>query len=218
MEVVLTTEISFSNQFRDLFKRQCYEKYVFDILNKSNKLFYDKQFVKSSSEANGECDFTDKNGLKYDVKLLINTQQGELIGQKKNELELWINEMRKESSEFSDCIRQGGLTNIRNTKLYGIMYSVMGKFAPDENAILFCPFPLVNEIEGSVFLQFATDYLQAVYNQLKKENVVGTRETYFIYPSMQKNIFVLRNADSRAREYIDASELEEYFSFNTLID
>jgi len=218
MGVVFRTELCLSEQFRDLFKRQRYETYILGILNKSNKLFRDKQFAKSPSEANGECDLTDQAGLKYDVKLLIDTSQGEMIGQRKNEIVLWINDMLEESSEFSDCIKQRDLSNISNTKLYRIMCSLMTKFASDEAAILFCPFPIVNDVEGSIFLQFATDYLQATYDKLKEQNAIGARETYFIYPSMEKDIFVLRNADSRVREYIETHELGEYFSFYTIMD
>lgn len=120
MGIILRTELCSSEQFRDLFKRQRYEKYVLTIINKSNKIFYNRQFTKSQSEAKGECDFIDQAGSKYDVKLLIDSSQGELIGQRKNEFDLWINEMLKESNEFSECIKQRDLSIISNTKLYSL--------------------------------------------------------------------------------------------------
>lgn len=62
---------------------------------------------------------------------------------------------------------------------------------------------------------FVTDFLQAVVNELKEE--INTCEVaYFLYQSMEKWIMVLRNANTKAREYIESPEIAEYISFDTV--
>ena len=100
-------------------------------------------------------------------------------------------------------------------QLYRILKKRLSSVKADEVAILFCPYPVVNDYQHAVFMQFATDFLQAVVNELEEE-ISACRGAYFLYPSMEKGILVLRDASTRAREYIDAPEIAEYISFDTV--
>ena len=72
----------------------------------------------------------------------------------------------------------------------------------------FIPFPIVDEHKDSIYLQFATDNLQAVYDQLKREGIIEKRRVYFIYPSGDLHEYVLRD-ETGNREYIKCGEVDE---------
>ena len=59
--------------------------------------------------------------------------------------------------------------------------------------------------------QFGLDYIQAVYDQLLADGLIKN-DVYFIYPSTEKDIYVLRDGDFH-REYIEVPELSEFISF-----
>ena len=92
----------------------------------------------------------------------------------------------------------------------------MASVEADENAIFFIPFPIVDEYKGSIFLQHTTDFLQAVYQQLVDDYLVGNRLVFFIYPSGDPHEYVLRDADGR-REYITCDELDDFIKYETRI-
>jgi len=50
------------------------------------------------------------------------------------------------------------------------------------------------------------------YDRLVEDGVVGNRIVYFIYPSMDSHVYVLRSA-SRAREYIRCDKLDDFIRF-----
>ncbi len=156
--MTLYTTITVSDEFRNFIKRQNYEQYVYAIVNKSTKIFREVSFTKIEEQSHGECDFIDSHGIKYDVKLLFNQQQGQLIGNPKNTLIQWIQKMENEKTEFSKSITERDLSYVESTKLYMIMRERIQSLEADENAILFIPYPIVQDLESSIFLQFATDF------------------------------------------------------------
>lgn len=208
------TIVVIDESFRSLIKEHNYEKYLHTIINKSQLVFRGLKFKHIDNQAHGESDFIDSNGKKYDAKLLFDKKQGALIGDSKNEFEKWLREMQDEKTEFGECIRKRNLSIIDDTKLYKIMKARLASVKPDENAIMFIPFPIVDEYKNSVFLQLATDFLQAVYDKLEDDKLVGNRKLYFIYPSGEPQEYVLRNTD-HMREYICCEELEDFISFES---
>lgn len=146
------------------------------------------------------------------MKLLIASKQGELIGQRKNELDLWVKSMMDESAEFSSCIIKRDLSLVSETKLYSIMESVLKKFKEGEIPVLFIPYPVILDAPECTFLQFTTDFLQATYDIYIEKHAISGKTVFFIYPSVKKNVYVLKNAETRVREYIFVQELESYFS------
>ena len=84
----------------------------------------------------------------------------------------------------------------------------------NENAIFFIPYPIVDEYKGSYFGLIATDFLQAIYNDLVEKGLVGSRKLYFIYPSGAPHEYVLRDTEIN-REYIKCEELDGFISYDT---
>lgn len=209
------TTVKHSDAFRDLFKRQEYEKYILTIINRSDKIFRGLSFESVPEQSAGQCDFIDNHGAKYDAKLLFDKEQGQLIGDPKNDVQQWIEAMQDEKTEFGESIRRRDLTFVDNTRLFGIMKKRVESLKNDENGIMFIPFPIVDDFKGSIFLQLATDFLQATFDRLKDQNCVGTRRIYFIYPSSNPHEYVLRN-ENRIREYIICPELKDFISFSTV--
>ena len=215
MAIKFRTVVTISDSFRDILKRQRYEEIVLTTINKSRSLIKNLPLSKVVEQSNNEPDFLDAVGSKYELKLLLDSKQGALIGERKNDLHEWINSMMNECGEFSDCIKNRSISNVKNTQLYSILKNRLLSVKSDEIAILFCPYPIVNDYRESIFLRHATDFLQAVVNELESE-INACLGLYFLYPSMEDGIMVLRDAKTMEREYIDAPEIAEYISFNTV--
>lgn len=211
----LYTMITFSDAFRDLIKAHNYEKYILSIINKSTIIFNGNSFELIEEQSNGESDFVDNYGRKYDAKLLFDKKQGQLIGDSKNSIQQWIEVMVKEKIEFGESINRRDLTYVEKTKLYRIMQERVASLKENENGILFIPFPIVEDVNGGVFFQLATDFLQATYDRLREHGNIGKRRIYFIYPSMSPHKYVLRN-ENRIREFIVCPELKDIISFETV--
>ena len=91
------------------------------------------------------------------------------------------------------------------------------KDRPDENIIFFIPYPIVYSESTSVFGQFASDYLDALYEELEKEVNLESREIFIIYPASEKNQFAIRTMKKTIVEYVYYEGMEEYFSYETMI-
>lgn len=215
MSITFQTVVTFSDGFRDVLKRQRYEEIVLATINKSQSLIGNLPLSRVIEQSNNESDYLDAKGKKYDVKLLLDSEQGSLIGERKNDLRKWLYSMMNECGEFYDCIRSRDMDIVRNSRLYDILKKRLLSIRADEVAILFCPYPVVNDYQHGVHMQFATDFLQAVVNELEEE-INACQGVYFLYPSMDKGIMVLREANTKAKEYIKAPEIEEYISFDTM--
>ena len=126
----------------------------------------------------------------------------------------WFNSMQDEIAEFSNAVQERNMEYVKGTKLYAVLKERLDSVKEDENVIFFIPYPIVFDTKSSIFLQFTTDYLQATYNQLKEENLIGERRIFFIYPSMESSIYVLRD-ENYHREYIKCSELDDLVVFET---
>lgn len=210
--------MTISRDFRDMIKESRYERLVNAILNQSTVIITDTPLIHIDSQPDGEPDFIDTKGNKYDVKLLFDSKQGELVGARRFDIKNWIESMMDESAEFSEYIYKRGEYDLSFTTLYSIMKDRITSLKEDEIGVLFCPFPIVNDKKGSIFMQHATDFLQAVYEKLVDENVVTCNDVLFLYPSMEKDVIVLRNGNTRTREYINTTELSKYISFDTIVE
>lgn len=216
MSITFRTFATISDSFRDLFKRQQYEKLVLNVLNQSVKLIPNLPLIPEREQSHGQCDFKDQIGTKYDVKLLLDNKQGALIGDRKNDLLEWFKSMIDETTEYSESIRRRDLSFVSSTKLYKLMDERLKNVEPDEIAILFIPYPVVNDSQGSFFMRLSTDFLQAVYNKLAENNLILCKSVFFIYPSMTPNTVVLRNAQTRERDYINIPEMSDYIYYEMI--
>ena len=200
------------DSFRDLIKNRRYEEYVFLIISRAQHIFQGKSFRENDSQAHGECDFVDSIGEKYDAKLLIDEKQGKLIGERKNDIMDWIRDTIREINEYSQILPCQDYSFIPSTRLYSIMKERLASLKEDENALFFSPYPLVPDTQYSKWIQFGTDFLDAVYRSLKENGLVGDRKVFFIYPSHDTDYYVLRNAEL-GQESIYVPEMKPFISF-----
>ena len=56
----------------------------------SKEIFSGVSFEHITDQSHGESDFVDSNGQSYDVKLLFDKKQGELIWSEKNDIKEWL--------------------------------------------------------------------------------------------------------------------------------
>lgn len=208
--------VSIAESFRRIIQSGDYERIILGILNRSVKIFGGKQFQHIDNQPNGQPDYVDNEGQKYDVKLVLDKKQGQLIGDNKNDFRKWITAMIKERGEFESSIVRRDLSLTRKTKLYRIIRERLETIKPDEVAILFFTFPIVSDEEGCIHLQLATDFLQAIYQCMVEDGLAIERKLYFIYPSLIRHIYILRSSDRR-RESIRCEEMGEYISYDTQI-
>lgn len=213
----LQTNVIISNEFKKCIQSGNYEKIVLNIMNSSIKLFPNK-YIHISKQSNGECDFVDSiTSEKYDAKLPINKQQGELIGSNNSNFEKWLMSMQEEAGEFAQYINNRGRDfDIKTLKLYQIMADRISAVNQNENIIFLFPYPIVYEQEPFIFGQFASDILSAIFKELKENNIVRERKIYAIYPAMTENV-VVRSLNTGIREFITNNELKNYIDYETRI-
>lgn len=206
-----------SDNIIELFRNHTYEKYVLDIMNKSSTVF-PGTYCEVIEQAHGECDFIDiKEQIKYDAKLPFLSKQIQMLTSGENHAPMireWILQMMDEASDYDPiAMRDNPDYDISNTKLYKIMKNAIEKDKPDENIIFFLPYPMVLSISDSTLLQFAGNYLSAIYNKLRTDINLNGREIFVIYPASKKNQFALRKLSSYYIEYINYNKFEPFFSY-----
>lgn len=202
------TKYVFSDDYIKLLQKR-YECYVLLLMNKS-KVVFPNTYSAITNQSHGECDFIDTiTNEKYDAKLPFTDKQVKLLvsGKKHSPLfKEWFDELYKEIAEFnlmSDF-------NVRETTLYKIIYKMIIRDNSDENIIFFFPYGVILDSKDSVFIQFARDLFTDIYDGLK--DFIGSRKVYVIYPSSEKNYFVVRNIENYYREYIECEQIGNYFT------
>lgn len=205
-----------SNDFIELFNKNNYEKYVLEIMNNS-KIIFPNSYIEVSNQSQGQCDFIDSvTNEKYDAKLPFLPEQVRLLtdGKKhKPEIEKWIFELQKESTEYNPLAYRDDPQYLENIKLYKIIKMQVQKDKEDENIVFFLPYPITISLEGSFFFQSLSDFISVILNNLKEVVQMGCRNIFIIYPSSKKNSFVLRSTrDVNNKEYVTYDGMEKYFS------
>ena len=214
--MIIKSEFKISNDLLALFNKNNYEAYVLDIMNLSKVIFPNEYSIVKDQSA-GQCDFIDTStDEKFDAKLPFHPIQIEMLtnGKKhKPEIENWIKELHKEVAEFNPLSVRYNPEYIENLKLYSIMLKQINRDKNDENIVFFLPYPISLSFKDSIFLQFASDYISSIFEKLKEKIDLINRNIYVVYPSSEKNRYVLRSTnDIYSKEYIDYDKIEKYFS------
>ena len=209
-----------SNDLLALFNKNNYEAYVLDIMNISKTLF-PNTYSMVTDQSEGQCDYIDTiTEEKFDAKLPFRDEQIELLtdGKKhKPEIEKWINEMHIEAAEYDPIFLRDNPDSIENLKLYTIMKEQILRDKEDENIVFFLPYPVSLSFESSIFSQFASDYISLIFDRLKEKFDLEERTVYIIYPSSEKNKYVLRSTnDSYYKEYVSYDKIGKYFSYEVV--
>lgn len=209
--------------FKDLFKRGKYEEVVLDVLNKS-KIIFKFKFKQIQEQAHGEPDFVDENNNKYEVKLLIDDSQGKAIGDKKSkDLINWFERIKNEIEEIGplkirESIKNNKQSPIANSTLYKIMIKDLLNIKEDETAILFIPYPIVFDDENdNSITKMVSDDLDSVYKEIAKQENIKNKGTFYIYPSANTGRTVIRNANTKEREYVESTEMNKYIMYETTL-
>lgn len=218
--MIINNTLTVSNDLIDLFRYHEYEHYVLYLMKESQSVF-PGEYKMVKEQSHGECDFIEVNSnTKYDAKLPFLKNQLELLTDGKRhkpQIEEWIKIMQAEASDFDPwAIRNNKDYDITKTKLYQIMKEAIVRDKVDEHIIFFLPYPISLSISGSIFLQFCTDYLKAIYNRLTDDICLNGRKIFVIYPASEKNQFALRDLSTYHTEFIICNELEKYFSFEVV--
>ena len=169
----------------------------------------------------GQCDYTDTvTNAKFDAKLPLQQEQVYLLRNRREhapEITKWIEEMRNEAAQFDPFSLRDNPHHTENTKLYKIMRDQFLRDKADENIVFFLPYPVSLAFKDSVCLQIASDYISMIFDQLKTEIDLNDRCIYIIYPSSEKNQFVLRySSNSYYKEYVDYDKMEKFFSYEVV--
>lgn len=212
MAISLTMVTTISDKFSKLIKKNYYEPLLCKLLNASSEVFPGNYHLVKDQHS-GQCDFVDtQTGEKYDAKLPFRKIHGKLIGSKNHDFKKWIELMLDEETQFGDDIISSRGQNVASLELYKIMAERLETVAEDENAIFFFPYPIVIDGHDSGMISFVSDYLDAIFRTLRKENKVGTRKVFAIYPGYDESI-VLRCLNNNTREYFFVPELNEYITY-----
>ena len=218
--MILRHNIIISDNLIKLFNKKIYERHILNIMNLSTLIFPD-HYQSIDAQAHGECDYIDiSNTTKYDAKLPFLPKQVELLTsgrQHAPQILEWIKEMHDEAADYNPIeTRSNPKYNVLDTKLGKIMKNAIQNDNIDENIIFFIPYPITLSVEDSIFLQFAGDYLNAIFDELSKEFDFESRSIFVIYPSSRKNNFAIRNLKYHHTEFIDYGEMEQYFSYEII--
>ncbi len=204
----------FGDNFKDLINRsKKYERIIEDLMNES-KIIFPNQYRYISEQYSNQCDFEDIITMqKYDAKLLFTEKDGKLLGSRNCDYGKWCRSQMDQVCEFGDYIENRGQRKICDLTFYKIACERLQTVEPDEDVIFFIPYPIVLDGKDFDMLPFCGDLLSAIFNELRRNKMVGDRKVYVIYPCVEKAI-VLRCLNTDKREYFTDHELRKYIAFD----
>ena len=207
-----------SEKLKSFIQSGNYESYVLELMNQS-QIVFPGQYERNPIQSAGECDFFDvATHEKYEAKLPFDKKEGELICRRDSDLKKWLEFMMDEEAEFGEkIIENRGKYKITDLRLYRTLEKRLNDVQQDENAIILFPCPItldLEPVEGCLnLLGMTSDILSSIFSELVKNNVIGERKVYAIYPSMDEKI-VLRCLNTGTREYLVFDRLKEIFEYS----
>lgn len=216
--MIIRHKVTVSNELIKLFRKEVYEHIVAEIMCLS-EIVFPEEYCYKEQQPNGECDYVGLTSKKkYDAKLPFEPEQIKLLTDGKlhsPQIIEWLKQLYDEASDFDPLkIREDPSYCVASTKLYKIMRKQLIKDNPDENIIYFIPYPIVMySIYGTPFPNQTSNYLNMIYETMKKENVLLGRNLYVILPSSDKNIWALVDLEKRDPEFIEYDNIEKYISY-----
>lgn len=213
MPTPITMVASVFDKFSKLINKNVYEPRLCNLMNKSS-LIFPGQYQWITEQSSGQCDFIEiGTGIKFDAKLPFFPKHGKLIGSNNHGFKKWIELMQQEEAEFGEDIVATRGNNISSLELYKIMECRLESIELDEHVIFFIPYPIVLDSKEFEFIHSISDYLDAIFRELKKKNKVGSRNIYVIYPAIDGDI-VLRCLNDNSREFLHFSEFDEFITYS----
>lgn len=206
-----------SDDLREFVQSGRYEKYILELMNRS-KVIFPGQYLRNENQSCNQCDFYEVETLeKFEAKLPFDKKEGKLICSNQGSFQAWLEFMMDEEAEFSEkIILERGKHSVADLRLYKTMEKRLLTVEQDENPVILFPYPITLDMEGDGglnLLHFCSDILSAIFNELKKNGVVGNRKVFVIYPSADQKL-VLRCMNTNQREYLSPEALNEVFSYS----
>ena len=144
-------------------------------------------------------------------------KEGELICSNHGSFKAWLEFMMEEEAEFGEkIILERGKYTVDSLTLYKTMEKRLKTVKEDENAIILFPYPMVLDMQSDGelnMLHFCGDMFSSIFEELRKNGIVGNRQIYTIYPSAD-NKMVLRCLNTNQREYIVSEEMSKVFAYS----
>ena len=213
MPITISMITTITEKFSKLISTDVYESYLCELMNTSVQVF-PGQYEWIRAQFSGQCDFVEiGTGTKFDAKLPFASKHGKLIGSDNHDFRKWLELMQQEESEFGDDIVATRGQNVSSMELYKIMENRLSSVEEDEHAIFFFPYPIVLDSKEFEMLHFVSDFLDAIFRELRKNKKVGERNIYVIYPSLDGDI-VLRCLNDNRREFIQYDKFDEYIVYH----
>lgn len=213
MPISVTMMATISEKFSKLINKDEYEPRLCNLMNLSTVVFPGR-YERIVEQHSGQCDFIDvESGVKFDAKLPFNRKQGKLIGSNNHDFKQWIEIMQREESEFGEDIVATRGKNIATMELYKIMEDRLSTIQEDEHAIFFFPYPIVMDSKEFEWMHIVSDFLDAIFRELKKNKKVSPRNIYVIYPTIDGDI-ALRCLNNNRREYIRYEGFDDFIVYN----
>lgn len=216
--MVLQQQAVLTEELKKFIQSGNYENYILELMNQS-KVIFPNRYERNPIQSTGECDFFDTETCeKYEAKLPFDKKEGELICRKDSELKNWLKFMMDEEAEFGEkIIVNRGKYQVADLRLYKTLEKRLHTVQEDENAIILFPYPIALDLEpvdGCLnIIGMTGDILSSIFSQLVRNNIVGKRKVYVIYPSMDEKI-VLRCLNTGVREYLVFDKLKEVFAYS----
>ena len=217
----IRTTVSISPTIQTFLQSGNYEIPILDLMNTSKSVF-PRKYSRIEKQPNNQCDYisewSDDDGNKhiekFDAKLPFDKKEGELLCSNQADFKKWLEFMMDEAAEYANyMIINRGSYSVKQLRLYKTLAKRISSLKEDENGVLFFPYPITLDGEELRFLSSTTDILSAIYNDLLAEGIIGTRNIYILYPTMDNKI-VLRYMNTGTREYLYSAEISKHISFD----
>jgi len=197
-------EIWIGDTFKNLIKNGRYEILIGGLMNAS-KYVFEGEYEHIESQANGECDFVEKNTRKkFDAKLCFNKSEGKMIGAPKGEMIKWLEEM----NEYFADVKPYSLP--QELKIYKFLKDKLNTIKDDENLIVYIPFPMMLDIPEVCNLLTSTT-LDIAVEELKNEGITKGRQIFAIFPI--NNGMALYDIEKNLVEKVNGEEFEKHLFF-----
>lgn len=201
-----------SERFSNLINKNEYEPRLCNLMNASQKVF-PGSYEWITDQSSSECDFVELGtGKKFDAKLPFTRKYGKIIGSRNHDFKKWMELMHNAEAEFGEDIIATRGNNVSSMEFYKIMDERLNTVQDDENVIFFFPYPIVLDGKDMAFFPFVTDFLGAIFNELRKRDKIKEREVFVIYPALDGEI-VLRCLNNDEREYILFPDFDEFITY-----
>ena len=197
-----------NKEYKNLIKKDVYETILLKIMNMSNIVF-PGMYKHIDKQSNGESDFEEiQKGELLDAKTIFPKKQCEKLSLDK--LEDFYKMICNETNDIFDVIinKKG---NLNSTILYKEIVTALKKIEPNENVIVFIPFPFTLELEGSLSALLASDIFSQIIFRIKKDSPKFFKEhqVYFVYPNLENKI-ILKNLTTGSIEYLKSNLISDY--------